>query len=405
MNSNRNIVIFLLFLTLALSLGACSVLPSDPGQPQDSDPVFVLPPVVASTPTGIPNDTPAPAGETQPAPVDVPAASGELYFVLNDLHSGALSLGRLPQDCLLSGSACAQVEIVPGFPNLDESVRPLVWSPDGRLAALPYHDLLLIYDPQTGTWSNIAQLMVNDLPEWSPDSAWLAFISQSGDQKDVYLIRPDGSGLKNLTSGQFSGAEHHLAQVFWPGEGQVAFWHFAPQQAKQLVAMRVDNGEWTTLVTMAELTKDTLVYSPNRLEVALESISSGDSQLVIASADGSNMRTIASYGQATLWPLVWSPDGQWVAYSVYRSTEADPFSRVYIAPRDGSAEPLEIFKADNVSALAWGPDSLHLVILGDAAGITQLYLADIQQGTAVLLQAPGLDPQANIQGVSWRLVR
>jgi dipeptidyl aminopeptidase/acylaminoacyl peptidase len=36
-------------------------------------------------------------------------------------------------------------------------------------------------------------------PRWSPDSQWIAFLSQRTDYNQVWLIRPDGTGLRQLT--------------------------------------------------------------------------------------------------------------------------------------------------------------------------------------------------------------
>ena len=36
-------------------------------------------------------------------------------------------------------------------------------------------------------------------PKWSPDGKWIAFTSTRDGNYDIYLIRPDGTGLRNLT--------------------------------------------------------------------------------------------------------------------------------------------------------------------------------------------------------------
>jgi len=36
-------------------------------------------------------------------------------------------------------------------------------------------------------------------PAWSPDGDWIAFASNHEGNYDIYLIRPDGSGLRRLT--------------------------------------------------------------------------------------------------------------------------------------------------------------------------------------------------------------
>lgn len=104
-------------------------------------------------------------------------------------------------------------------------VRPLVAhtgnqddpdvSPDGRLLA--YSSGLIISLRQSGV-RVVRQLWVMDLasgvptllvpgthqdihPDWSPDGQWLAFASDRGGEFDVWVVRPDGSGLRRVTSG------------------------------------------------------------------------------------------------------------------------------------------------------------------------------------------------------------
>jgi TolB protein len=51
-------------------------------------------------------------------------------------------------------------------------------------------------------------------PAWSPDGAWVAFASNRAGPANVgqiYLVRPDGTGLRRLTSGAWSNAQPSFA--------------------------------------------------------------------------------------------------------------------------------------------------------------------------------------------------
>ena len=65
---------------------------------------------------------------------------------------------------------------------------PQVWTVD---AAGGYPQLVTAFDDPVG------------FVEWSPDGAWLAFTLAPGGGMNVqvYLVRPDGTGLKRLTDG------------------------------------------------------------------------------------------------------------------------------------------------------------------------------------------------------------
>ena len=52
-------------------------------------------------------------------------------------------------------------------------------------------------------------------PKWSPDGAWIAFMAQEAERDEIYLIRPNGEGLHQLTS-----TGHDVAQFEWAPDGQ-----------------------------------------------------------------------------------------------------------------------------------------------------------------------------------------
>lgn len=104
-------------------------------------------------------------------------------------------------------------------------VRPLVLqtgsqddpdvSPDGRsLAYISAQTLSLrragvqvirhlwVMDLGTGVPRLLVPGVHQDLhPDWSPDGQWIAFASDRSGELEIWVVRPDGSGLKQVTSG------------------------------------------------------------------------------------------------------------------------------------------------------------------------------------------------------------
>src|SRR5437763_189363 len=75
-------------------------------------------------------------------------------------------------------------------------------SPDGKTILLGLH---------TGLWSlafagGTAKLMTNIVqdavrPDWSPKGDWIAFQSYASGGFHIWIMKPDGSGMRQLTNG------------------------------------------------------------------------------------------------------------------------------------------------------------------------------------------------------------
>ena len=405
MKSNKRLFLSPVIIVIIFVLAACQAVPrviaTEP--PANSNPVFLATPDPGNAGKPVPLPTQDSGLKENPTENEPHQGDlGELYFVINDIRMGSLSLARLPGECAGGITPCPEPEIIPGFPNISESVRPLVWSPDASSALLPYGDFLFRFDPALGTWKPVAQTGVQDLAQWSPDGERIAWIALTAQGLDVFTARPDGSGLQNLTGGRYAGEGQNLAQLTWIGSTNISFWVFKQGQPKELLQMNVDTGETAPLIQMAEMTKDTLAFSPDRRRVAIESFVEGDTNLKIGNTDGSEMSTVGTYGAASIWPMSWSPNGKWVVYAVYKSADVDPLTHVYLAAADGSQEAREIFQAENVSALVWAPDSQSLVAQADQDGQTRLFAILVPSVASTPITFPGLENGMMLQGISWR---
>jgi serine/threonine protein kinase len=58
------------------------------------------------------------------------------------------------------------------------------------------------------------------IPRWSPDGAWIAFISDRGGKYEIWKIRPDGSGLAQMTS---EPGKEVIAPVWSPDGSQLLY--------------------------------------------------------------------------------------------------------------------------------------------------------------------------------------
>ncbi|HEX6036089.1 MAG TPA: S9 family peptidase [Anaerolineales bacterium] len=78
--------------------------------------------------------------------------------------------------------------------------------------------------------------------KWSPDATWIAFIAQEGEREEIYLVRPDGEGLHQLTN-----TGYDVFQFEWSPNGKQMAVIFNRGGAFDLSLIEVDTGAITDL--------------------------------------------------------------------------------------------------------------------------------------------------------------
>ena len=121
----------------------------------------------------------------------------------------AFGFGRFFQS--LQGTAIGDIAVI----NKDGSHLKIItdgkgnngfpsWSPDGKKivyrTATDSIKGLLIADVETGKITRLTSNSHDNFPGWSPNGDLIAFTSKRADNYDIYTIKPDGSGLKRLTT-------------------------------------------------------------------------------------------------------------------------------------------------------------------------------------------------------------
>jgi TolB protein len=192
------------------------------------------------------------------------------YSLVDDRYDASLRLNRAIWIVDADGANPRQVtELEPGS-SWDAGPQ---FSPDGRKLVFTRVDLKRKADALFTVnvdGSDLFQLTAWALhaggdPEWSPDGKWIVLTTSPKDGSvNVHKVRPDGTGLTNLTR-QKAGGYHYLSSSFSP-DGKLIVSARTPGAGKNghadLVVMKA-NGSGIRPITKTPLWESSVDWGPH----------------------------------------------------------------------------------------------------------------------------------------------
>lgn len=318
-------------------------------------------------------------------------------------------------------------------------------SPDGKMVAFTAQSVELdentkpkkIYVvPAAGGAPRLvsAEGSLNERPRWTPDSARLVFISNRTGSSQVWSVKPDGTGARQLTSfateaggvlvspdGKwlvFSSevypdcADEACNKVRLDAEAKskvkarsyttLLYRHWTQWQTKRrshLFAMPIDGGAPRDLTPgnfdvppFSLGGPDDYAISPDSAEVAFTmntdavAATSTSTDLFIVPIGGGEARRITANAGADSGPT-YSPDGKLIAYrSQARAGYESDRWKLMVYDRAGD-KALAIAESTDrsVQSYTWSPDSTRLFFTIEDRGRHALYLIPVRGGASKLL--------------------
>jgi Tol biopolymer transport system component len=212
-------------------------------------------------------------------------------------------------------------------------------------------------------------------PAWSPDGSKIAFASnRAGNNFEIYVMKPDGTGLTNLTQTvdpninelspawapdgskiayrrDFGSDDHRIWVMNANGTGQTQvtpgprdYWPaWSPDGAKiafshlnAIYTMNPDGTGLTPLTTVPVDGRDSEPdWSPNGTAIAFDRYpASGSANIWKVNADGSGQQQLTTGG--AVFPS-WSPDGTKIAFS-RRSSNGFYADDIFVMNADGTGQ-------------------------------------------------------------------
>jgi TolB protein len=178
-------------------------------------------------------------------------------------------------------------------------------------------------------------------PYFSPDGQWIAFSSSRGGRFEIWLVRPDGTGLTQLTSGPngknlpaWSPDGQWIAYNSL-ADGQDAIKVIRPNGTEDRVVLKLDEAYvsgWagSRILFVAKNGTTTDIYSMN--------------------PDGSDIRQLTSDPASDKGPFG-TPDGRFVIFNSGR----DDNDEIYVMRADGAGQTRLTSNNGNDYMATWGP--------------------------------------------------
>ena len=185
--------------------------------------------------------------------------------------------------------------------NLQSSGRSLAWSPDGqRIAFLGggncgqfcFHVIVMNADG-----SNVRDLTPHLRrgpgsaaadPAWSPDGRTIAFVRGFGSPDAIFVVKPDGSGLRNLTPKPVGA---YAAPAWSPDGRKLAF--VSDRDGNSEVYVMNANGSGQRRLTRNPAFDADPAWSPDGQKIAFVSHRNGSYGVYVMNADGSGQQRLA----------------------------------------------------------------------------------------------------------------
>lgn len=309
-------------------------------------------------------------------------------------------MNRLPFAWLLLGAAVSLLAAAPkDAQDLERSVAAMVrigfcsgpsFSPDGKRIAFVSN---LTGVPQifivssAGGWPD--QVTASEDPvgsvSWSPDGSWLAFSLAPGGgmNQQVYLVRPDGSGVKRLTDG---GKETNQLGV-WTKDGRLLTLGSNRRDGAAIDAYvyDVESGQLRLAAQnrgiggFSDVTRDRKSAVLNRL------VSRGDNNLYLVDLATSKETLLTPHEGPGSFSGVFSRDGRTVYLASNKDRDRVVFARTRLGP-DGAPGPIEVLaeRADaDLADMEIDDRGAKVALLWNVAGKSELEIRDLASSKTI----------------------
>ncbi|MGH9324144.1 MAG: S9 family peptidase, partial [Vicinamibacteria bacterium] len=241
--------------------------------------------------------------------------------------------------------------------------------------------------PSEGGWPSMVTALDDPVGgvAWSPDGEWLAISVAPGGgmNQQVYLVRPDGTGLRRLTDG---GKENNWLGD-WSDDGEVLTFASNRENPEAMDAYVYDIalGSPSHVVknpavgTFMDLSRD------RRFAVLYRQRSRGDNDLFLVEMTGEKETLLTPHDPpAQFAGAVFSPDGTEINLVSNRDRDRSAFARMSLHGGSiGPIEPLAAREDAELQEFALTEDGGTAALLWNVAGRSEISFLDLASMDAI----------------------
>lgn len=190
---------------------------------------------------------------------------------------------------------------------------------------------------------------------WTVDNSQIAFQSDRDGNSDIYVMDPDGTNQRRLTTSSAADAD-----ADWSHDRRRIVFHSERDRNSEIYVMNAD-GSGQTRLTSDSATDRNPTWSPDGTRIAFESFRDGNREIYVMNADGSGQRRLTTNPAEDFDPA-WSPGSNRI---VFASARDGGNIEIYVMSADGTAQTRLVSTPGADFGPAWSPDGTRIVFNSD----------------------------------------
>ena len=202
----------------------------------------------------------------------------------------------------------------------------------------------------------------------------IVFESDRDGNSDIYAINPDGTDVTRLTTSESVDTRPSLS----PDGNRIAW-----QSAGQVWLMNSDGSNKQALTSLGSNNAPT--FSPDGTKIAFESDRTGDFEIWVMSADGTDQTNLTNTPLGDDVGPTWSPDGAKLAFDSSRTDDRD----IFVMNADGTEQGNLTASGGLDADPDWSPDGSRLLFVSARTGPTSVWSMNVDGTDPVDLTSSG----------------